>query len=413
MKRESMTYVEEFIRNIQLERDIEKNKKLICNAIRREYGIQLKINIVENDKNMFFGMCVYPEYNELAQLTALIFNEGSSKEIEEFHRKSMKNSVKIVDIDSLLLYDPNLNMSAGEITAILLHEIGHVVTSDIMVHKFKRFKELMLKKMSRSGVRKTFNNLKSTTFFNTFMTLPVAQIFSDQFNAELVNEKKADNFAVKEGYKEELISALNKMIVNGKGSIIRKSEAECDQDIEVTVDWTIENIIGLQYRKDTLKKSLKIIELTTPSKHVASVIKHIKDTLFSNYQYGGARRELITEAFILSNKKKDKAPSRATDSSGRVKKLLLRDLDIYRAELERVNTVDDKIFLLERLYDLMDVVEYAKYMLTENPRKVTQSEHTINLYIETLNEIIKLTNAKKISQTRYGLYIKYPSDYEG
>lgn len=413
MKRESMTYVEEFIRNIQLERDIEKNKKLICNAICREFGIQLKINIVENEKNMFFGMCVYPEYDELAQLTALIFNEGSTRDIEEFHRKNMRKSVKIVDIDSILLYDPNLNMSAGEITAILLHEIGHVVASDIMVHKFKRFKELMLKKMNRSGFRRTLNNLKSTYFFNTVMTLPVAQVFSDQFNAELINEKRADNFAVKEGYKEELISALNKMIINGKGSIITKTEAECDQDIEVTVDWTIENLASLQFRKDTLKKSLKIIELTTPSKHVASVIKHIKDTLFSDYKYGGARREIITEAFILSNKRKDKAPSGAIDSSGRVKKLLLRDLDIYRAELERVNTVDDKIFLLERLYDLLDVAEYAQHMLITNPRKVMQSEHTINSYIESLNEIIKLTNAKKISRTKYGLYIKYPSDYEG
>jgi hypothetical protein len=101
------------------------------------------------------------------------------------------------------------------------------------------------------------------------------------------------------------------------------------------------------------------------------------------------------------------------DSSGRVKRLSPRDLDIYRAELERVNTVDDKIFLLERLYDLLDIAEYAKQMLEIEPKRVMQSEQTIDQYIKHVHEIIDDVNAKQISRTKYGLFIKYPADYEG
>ena len=108
-----------------------------------------------------------------------------------------------------------------------------------------------------------------------------------------------------------------------------------------------------------------------------------------------------------------KAPSGAMDSSGRVRRLVARDLDIYRAELERVNTVDDKIFLLERLYDLLDVAEYALYMLETEPKRVMQSETTIKNYIDSVQEIIKMTNERKISKEKYGLFIKYPADYEG
>ena len=124
---------------------------------------------------------------------------------------------------------------------------------------------------------------------------------------------------------------------------------------------------------------------------------------------------VINEAFILSSMKnnKAKAPHGAMDSSGRVKKLQLRDLDIYRAELERVDTVDDKIFLLERLYDLLDIADYAKYMVQTDARRVTQSEHVIDLYIEQVHELINEVNKKRITKTKYGLYIKYPADYEG
>ena len=59
------------------------------------------------------------------------------------------------------------------------------------------------------------------------MSLAVAQAFSNQFNAEMMNEKKADNFAVKQGYGEELYDALNKLIINGKGSIVKKTEKRC------------------------------------------------------------------------------------------------------------------------------------------------------------------------------------------
>ena len=108
-----------------------------------------------------------------------------------------------------------------------------------------------------------------------------------------------------------------------------------------------------------------------------------------------------------------KAPKGAMDSSGRVRRLQTRDLDIYRAELERVHSVDEKIFLIERLHDLLDDAEYALYMVQEDPRRVMQSEETINNYIHEIHRLINDVNNKKISKQRYGLYIKYPADYEG
>lgn len=416
-KRESLIFVEECIRNIQQEKEISKNVRLIESAIKREFDIPVKISIIDNDKK-FFGMCVYPSVEEIQKLTEVLIADPSKKkfsEVEKIHREFMSKSEKVIEIDSILLYDHNINATAGEITAILLHEIGHVVGSNSLVNRMARAKEYMMMKFDN----RTRKLIPVISFIPKLFNIVTLQIFSHQFNLQLMKEKEADELAFKEGYGEELYNILGKLIANGKGDQVKKTNKELDKDIEVTIDWLIVNIKELEYRKDRLKKSLRLLKMTSPSKFLGDFITGIKDKIFRKDDEKmiekAEKAVVINEAFILSNlrNKKMKAPAGAVDSSGRVRRLVARDLDIYRAELERVNTIDDKIFLLERLYDLMDVADYAKYMLEENPKRVMQSEETIDAYILAVQEIIAMTNAKKISKTKYGLFIKYPTDYEG
>jgi hypothetical protein len=413
-KKESLIFVEECIRNIQQEKEIGKNVRLIESAIKREFDIPVKISIIDNDKK-FFGMCVYPSAEEIQKLTEVLIADPSKKkfsEVEKIHREFMSKSEKVIEIDSILLYDHNINATAGEITAILLHEIGHVVGSNSMVNRMARAKEYMMMKFDN----RTRKLIPVISFIPKLFNIVTLQIFSHQFNLQLMKEKEADELAYKEGYGEELYNVLGKLIANGKGSQVKKSNKELDKDVEVTIDWLIVNIKELEYRKDRLKKSLRILKLSSPSKFLGDFISGIKDKIFKHDDEKMIEKAVVVnEAFILSclRNKKMKAPVGAVDSSGRVRRLVARDLDIYRAELERVNTVDDKIFLLERLYDLMDVADYAKYMLEENPKKVMQSEETIDDFIAAVQEIIDMTNARKISKTKYGLFIKYPTDYEG
>lgn len=413
-KRESLIFLEECIRNIQQEKEINKNVRLIESAIKREYNIPVKISVIDNDKR-FFGMCVYPSPEEIQKLTEVLIADPSKKkfsEVEKIHRELMSKSEKVIEIDSILLYDHNINATAGEIVSILLHEIGHVVGSNSMVNRMARAKEYMMMKFDN----RTRKLIPVISFIPKLFNIVTLQIFSHQFNLQLMKEKEADELAFKEGYGEELYNILGKLIANGKGDQVKKSNKELDKDVEVTIDWLIVNIKELEYRKDRLKKSLRILKLTSPSKYLSNFISNIKDKIFRKDDEKMIEKAVvINEAFILSclKNKKMKAPTGAVDSSGRVRRLVPRDLDIYRAELERVNTIDDKIFLLERLYDLMDVAEYAKYMIEANPKKVMQSEQTIDLFIEALHEIITMTNAKKISKEKYGLFIKYPADYEG
>ena len=54
-------------------------------------------------------------------------------------------------------------------------------------------------------------------------------------------------------------------------------------------------------------------------------------------------------------------------------------------------------------------------MLQEDPRRVMQSEVTIDNYIKMIHEIIADTNAKYIGRNAFDSlsFVKYPADFEG
>lgn len=412
-KKESLLIIEECFRNIQHEKNITKHLRMIESAVKREFGVDIKISIVEN-KRQFFGMCIYPSPDEINKLTRMLLAaDYKMADVEKLHIECITKGEHIVEIDSVLLYDHNINASAGEITAILLHEIGHIITSNNIVCRFERAKEYIFIKFDNRTRKlvKAIPNMMMTLF--NIVTL---QIFSNHFNVNLMKEKQADELALKMGYGQELSNVLGKLIANGHGERVRRSIKDEDKDIELTVDWLIVNIKELEYRKDRLQKSLKTIKMTTPSPYLSERIGELTDHIFKrDKQKLAEKAEIINEAFILSkiHGVKSKAPNGALDCSGKVKKLIPKDLAIYRAEIERVNTVDDKIFLLDRLYDLLDIAEFAKQTIQTDPRRVMQTEQTIDLYIEQIHELINEVNARKIGRTKYGLYIKYPADYEG
>ena len=88
----------------------------------------------------------------------------------------MDRSTIMIEVDSILLYDHNLNATAGEITAILLHEIGHIIASNSTVNKMRRAKEYMLTKFD-SQTRRVVKEVPASKHLFNLVTL---QIFSHQ-----------------------------------------------------------------------------------------------------------------------------------------------------------------------------------------------------------------------------------------
>ena len=92
-----------------------------------------------------------------------------------------------------------------------------------------------------------------------------------------------------------------------------------------------------------------------------------------------------------------------------------KDIDIIRAEAEAITSTDDKVYLIEDLYKLIDPVETALKWLDDpkKAKKVQQSKEELLRLQRSLAETREYIMNAKISQERYGLYVKYPKGYEG
>ena len=78
-----------------------------------------------NDKKIY-GMCVYPTVESLRELSLKIIkpDKEQSKEITKF---VIGDNIRyIIEIDPNLLYSKFINFTPAELTAVLLHELGHV-----------------------------------------------------------------------------------------------------------------------------------------------------------------------------------------------------------------------------------------------------------------------------------------------
>lgn len=420
-KSANLLYIEECIKRIQMKKDVDKNIKCIEGALNREFGSTVTpgmdgtlyyITIINNKTGNFFGASVYPCESTMNRLVHMMLEERPTSEVlTEVWKRS---DVWEIELDSILLYDKNLNASAGEILAVLLHELGHVAFSNSVPHRLNKVLRTY-KAIQSAKVKKVLESKKIT---KKIMFFPVLAACSSK-NFKVGSTRKeliADDFAFRAGYGEELEQFINKLIINGGNSLVNRSESEMEDDIRVFVRWSVDNLTELNFRKNKLKMSLKTEILRNPSVYTLNIIHSIKDELFGRDDRN-LYEQVVQESCLMNTfNRVIKEPSkRFYDKMNRITPVKMRDLDIFQAELTRVKTVDDKIFLLENLHDELDKVQLALDFLHDKNTagRVTQSKSTLETYRKEIVKLISSAKEIEIKNEKYGLYIEYPAGYEG
>lgn len=447
MKKASFEYIDECFRNIKFNKDVNHSLVSISNTLKREYGISVNIEIVKNTSNMFFGMNIYPSINDLKRIA----NEMISDKIrlEEFTQEWEKIEKWNVEIDSLLFEDLGFDVTGEELTALLLHEIGHVIFSDevpkttLKVVKFNVMKrELMFRNIFKEG---TVNGL--------IMAFPIIEACSNKsFSKKSLNkELDADEFVRKCGYGKELYSFIDKLLVNGQNNMVNKSIREKEQDISVITNWSLDNINSLVTRKRKLYRSLKFEMIRNPSYYVKEVAQKLNSLLFkeskktflntnetqhiitgengepvlmdmrkcyenlSEISIDDVEMDPVIETFVTNAiVKSAKSVSRFFDKHNKIKPCKIRELDVIEVEIANIRNADDKMFILECLHDELDKVLYALDLLNEGrTEKVGQSKQTLITYRDKVMKLITECKNTPIPKEQYGLFIKYPKGYEG
>lgn len=408
-KSPDLLLLEECFKNIKAKENINGNLENISRILMRNFDINFSISVVNNTTNKFFGMNIFPTTNTIDEMIdAMIDRKATTDVIVNMWKK---NALWNLEIDSILLFDTNLNTNPSEIVAVLLHEIGHIVYSNSIPQRVNRIMHFGIMNLSyavKSLVK--FNRVKK------LFDLVVVEACSSK-NFHYINsstERVADQFVVKMGYGNELDNFINKLIATQGNSLVNRPENEIDTDVKSLVNWSIDNISELEFRKKKLKVSIEAELINNPSPYVRQIFDDIRTSFFGKDP--DSYKEMVTEQYLIQSCKKIVTESILDifDNIGKVKKIAQSDLDFISINISKMQNNDDKIYNLDLIYDKLDLINSALELIGQGKsEKVSQSKQTLVGFQTQLEKMRQQILTTDLPEKQYGVFIKYPKGYEG
>ena len=161
------------------------------------------ISVVDKKPNATsYIMSVYPTRNTIDLILNAIWEKKDNEVVAELWKK---NKDWVIEIEAETL---NGKYNAGELTALLTHEIGHVILSNDIIHRINTILQYSIAKSSMEDKMSLRNKV-----FRIILSIPVidACIMDKSKGASGIKEEiKADLLTKKNGYDKELYSALDK-----------------------------------------------------------------------------------------------------------------------------------------------------------------------------------------------------------
>lgn len=412
-KSNNLRYIDECFLNIKSGIDVNENLDSIKRTVNREYSnfICSEIAIVPTIRtDVFFGMRVYPIKNSLDVVTNVLVGflndpEKLTKDNLEYNINKYFNKLNvdqkieyIIEIDGRMISDKAMNVSPEEMTSILLHEIGHIV------YEFNE------------NIKRICYNFSLTLIkYNAYLSfLPKMRIKGNRYllylyiinsftnmGYSLKYEKKADSFAVINGYGNELTSVLNKILNNGMHSNnINKKSKDIYSDDDKFAKWTIQTLINLEKRQRDIMREIGVQKNIEKSPYLKIIFDKIIDDLKLN------------RTSIYDQKVVEEACDTILQEGLNIftkPKVRQRDIDEIQIDIEAMQDYDDKIVILNKIHKRLEQVESAMVKF-ENDKRMMD---ILTTYQSQLKELLsRLLNTKVVAK-QYGVFIKYPKGYEG
>jgi hypothetical protein len=328
-----------------------------------------------NTDKCFFGMCVMPQIDG-TQVEHIITSEDPFRVTHYY-----------LEIDSKLL-SPVLNLTTKELTAVTLHEIGHMVNTAAPADEVRQELDVYLMKNDETLSLKDSANYRELIAYGFKDAM---HKITSMFVGSNYEEVLADQFVIDCGYGDALVSALNKITHNTRS---------LNRDVSnkfIVFSWMMRIYKNVTERRITAMHALRKARSYTPSKLER---REIDATLIRLNSMGEELHENSMADKIASARHKYKYD-------------ILRQYedDYYELaiRLKSSNTEDDALRLLRDINRRLSVVEefLNTEVLDEPERKrfFKLQENLINLR-ETLS-------SRNISKSRMlSLWVEYPEIHD-
>ena len=325
----------------------------------------------KNTDKLFFGMCVMPVIS--TEDAVGILNSSESKRIEKYY----------LEFDSKLF---SIGLSSQELTAILLHEVGHMVNDTMPVDKTRSAIDVYLTNNDDVLVLKDSIHEKELFRYAIKDTMrKVTSIFYCK-NEEII----ADEFVVMCGFGNELESAYKK-IVSSNGVLSRG----VDDKLNV-LQWT------LRLYKDLGIKRIYAIKIMNKGKSLTGSKLEKRELDIAAKSLDKMDYIVQNESALILEGLKHTSLFSGIRRDGM--KNLEDDLYEYNIRIKNVSEEDEALLLLRQINMRMSIID--DYMTNENLDE-KEKDRWYRLYNKYSMLRESLSKKAVYNNKNYGLFIDY------
>lgn len=424
---------------------MNKNERELCKKISaslcafssdKDFVVSV-INCSKMPKEPFFGMRVFPSeeciMNICNEITA---SEDKLVSLNDMCKRWKVINSWVVEIDSRVFDRMTINFNPQELTAMLLHEIGHTIYSDKKIEMFYRvFKECRIRMKS--------SQKESAKLLYFFYMIPLSLVCGLRdwtvTSDDLKEEVFADQSVSKLGYGDHLISAYTKIIHAYGDSSGYSDESRKSDSIANSITWCNLNIGDLVHRRNKMKDELYETGVKTNSSYIKNIISTImkKISVVTMERHTG---NIVTESysfdddFMVDNKLmyemkgfnnlvnmvnsvSELANNRvATEAFGRNKKPVVPsqlDVDTIFVEVDRIQNHADRRYVLDLIYDQEEKIEKFMELFEYNKDLKSKYDGKMKSMLKELESMRQAVLNKRSFDKQYRVFVKYPQGYEG
>lgn len=425
---------------------ITENEETFCKNVSMMLGAfagnkSFKVSIVPSSTNMkepFFGMRIFPDRSWADRITRCAVTPKELVSLKRMCERWEQISSWEVEMDARMFDRNVINFNPEELTAMLLHEIGHVVYSDRRMERFWRAyveNRVRLSEEDKAGAKVVY------MLYVIPLTLACGFRNWNISSNDLREEVFADESVKKLGFAEHLISAYKKIIA-AYGNSSHMSSAQMDKEIEKSVIWCNLNAKDLIHRKNHLKDELFSTGITTSSKYIRSLVGDIMDKfkIREKKRYeGNVVLESMTKlnfddpnlphkselnydikgfAAVESNwnSQRESAKNKIAQEAFGKRKMEIPsqlDVDTLFVEVDRIENHADRRYVLDLIYHQEEKIIHFMELCELNEALERKYKGKMQSMLRELQNMRNAVLAKRSFEKEYKVFVKCPVGYEG
>lgn len=326
----------------------------------------------KNTDKLFFGMCVMP-YISGDEAVDIIIGSGK-KRITGYY----------LEIDSKLL---EIGLSAKELVAVLLHEVGHIVNDSTPIEETRNLLNVYLDKTNDHLV------ITDSVHYRELLAYALKDSMRKMYSMFFKEDEEiiADQFVVIYGYGPELESAYKKVV---------KRAGKINKDVSnkvIVLQWTLRIYKDLKIRRigalHTLNKARKLTASNLENRELAVITRSINQI---------DDDALISEAAGTMVRKVSKIYK---DFKYKGMRNLEDDLYEYNLRVKNVDDQEEALMILRQLNLRLAMIDDYTSSEHLSETEMDRWSNLSNKYRLVREELSKKTT---YDEKYYGLFVQTP-----